>query len=161
THFRESYAAYYNHVNNIPPRPRGFATPFSRVSAATTRAASAALSSDIDRRRPEPRRRRAPSPPAKTKKTCGRLSTCLPEEDYDDAVKAIRPHVDEGGMSAPRHSCHLQGSPLMRAIWSSTILLSLAALAAPIAQAQTTVRARSLVLVDTSGSMVWHFGDCS
>src|SRR5579859_1633844 len=29
------------------------------------------------------------------------------------------------------------------------------------AAAQTTIRGRVLVLVDTSGSMIWHFNDCS
>src|SRR5262249_22925978 len=29
------------------------------------------------------------------------------------------------------------------------------------AVAQTTIRGRVLVLVDTSGSMAWHFNDCS
>src|SRR5437868_10921891 len=28
------------------------------------------------------------------------------------------------------------------------------------ASAQTTIKARAMVMVDTSGSMVWHFGDC-
>jgi Sulfatase-modifying factor enzyme 1/Stigma-specific protein, Stig1/Putative metal-binding motif len=30
-----------------------------------------------------------------------------------------------------------------------------------VASAQTQIKARALVMVDTSGSMVWHFGDCA
>src|SRR5262245_57595087 len=30
----------------------------------------------------------------------------------------------------------------------------------PLAHAQSQIKGRALVTVDTSGSMVWHFGDC-